>query len=462
MPDTEAIKRFESLISPPRSEWRDPGRYPFVNQVTDANRSWLRDWIIANDITLPKALELNDNSLHKAYFVGEPYLRALRASPLHGSGSRRPRGYKQSIALELSEEDKEFELNPIPETPKQSQSTPLQSTQLSPSEISGIAQSVFDRNQSAFEQKTKRAIETTFAEVLQNARLTDSLKQQIVAVVEGELLRRQTPRQLQITIKEKTKTLLAEPRHKAFDSIFTWLAMGFHVYCVGPAGTGKTHLFNQLSEALEKPLFPIGQSLTKYDLSGFKGPTGEYIGTLLRDAIEAGGLVAIDEGDTWAAAALAFLNTALANKYIAFPDKVITVHQDFQCIIAANTFGRGADPNYIGRNPLDGASLDRFAYEIVDYDEDLEKQLHGDTAWTRYVQNVRSAVMTLKLPHIVSMRATERCNVASQSNVFTPEQIAFANLWRGLDRDSVLKIKNLAGEPPRVLPSTTLHVVGEN
>lgn len=152
----------------------------------------------------------------------------------------------------------------------------------------------------------------------------------------------------------------------------------------------------------------------------------------------------------WAAAALGFLNAPLANGWCAFPDKTIEVHPDFQCIIAANTFGRGATQQYVGRNPLDEASLDRFAYIIVDYDEDLERLINGNGPWVQYTQRVRAAIMQLKLQHIVSMRASARLRDGIAAGL-EPEQALFSSLWRGLTPDTINKIKSIAGEPPKMV-----------
>jgi MoxR-like ATPase len=85
-------------------------------------------------------------------------------------------------------------------------------------------------------------------------------------------------------------------------------------------------------------------------LTGFKSASGEYISTEFREAFEKGGLFLFDEIDaSYPQAVLAF-NAALANDYMDFPDKRILRHKDFYCIAAANTFGQGADRQYIGRN----------------------------------------------------------------------------------------------------------------
>ena len=48
-------------------------------------------------------------------------------------------------------------------------------------------------------------------------------------------------------------------------------------------------------------------------------------------------------------------------------------HPKFICIGAGNTYGTGPDRVYVGRQELDGASLDRFDFLEWAYDETLER-----------------------------------------------------------------------------------------
>jgi cobaltochelatase CobS len=56
------------------------------------------------------------------------------------------------------------------------------------------------------------------------------------------------------------------------------------------------------------------------------------------------------------------MNGVLANGEGEFPDQLVKNHHDTRFIAAANTVGRGATAQYVGRNPLDGATIDRFAF----------------------------------------------------------------------------------------------------
>jgi cobaltochelatase CobS len=119
-----------------------------------------------------------------------------------------------------------------------------------------------------------------------------------------------------------------------------------------------------------------------------------------------------------------------------FPDQPapIRAHPQFHFIAAANTYGRGADRLYIGRNQLDASTLDRFCTLTWDYDETLERSLAGDDAWCAYVQAARAACSDLKIRHVISPRATYSGAIHRAAGLAF-DMVADLNLWNGLDRE---------------------------
>jgi hypothetical protein len=295
--------------------------------------------------------------------------------------------------------------------------------------------------------------------------MTDEIRR-IAELAARQMAETMLPRRVEVIKDGKPIQLDHEPRHEKFERILKWLLARKHVYLVGPRGTGKTHLGNQLRDALRIALdrndyeaYFIDQSLTKYDIKGFKSPIGEYVGTMVRDCVEKGGLLFIDEGDTWAAAALNSMNSILANNVGAFPDKAVVVHPDFRCVLAANTYGQGADGLYVGRNPLDFASRDRFKFVTMDYDRKMEAQLYGTGPWTQYVWRVRDACVQLKKPEMLpSMRAIDDCHAGTAVGL-TPDEIVEDALWKGAAPDVINMIKSHAGEPPRRQAPTPIREV---
>jgi hypothetical protein len=210
---------------------------------------------------------------------------------------------------------------------------------------------------------------------------------------------------------------------------------------VGPAGSGKTTACQHAAEALGLPFYTNGALTGAHELMGYKDASGTYHGTPFRQAFAFGGVYLMDEMDRSDPAAVLALNSALANGFAAFPDQAepVKAHADFIPVVAANTYGRGADRLYIGANQLDASTLDRFAVLSWDYDETLERALAGDDAWCSYVQAARKAANDLKIRHVISPRAT--MGGAVQRRAGLPfDMVADAVLWKGLDAEQRQRI----------------------
>ena len=81
-------------------------------------------------------------------------------------------------------------------------------------------------------------------------------------------------------------------------------------------------------------------------------------------------------------------------------------HKDFFLLANANTFGKGADRIYVGRNQLDGATLDRFqmgTYDM-DYDRELEAQLCPDKELRAAWESLRKNAEKNRIRRVISTR----------------------------------------------------------
>jgi MoxR-like ATPase len=254
------------------------------------------------------------------------------------------------------------------------------------------------------------------------------------------------PRVLRIEVAGRIKEMPATPRHCMFD---TFLAMviasrltgGQMPMLVGPAAGGKTTACEQVATALGLPFYSDGALTGKHELTGYKDGAGQYHTTPFRQAFEHGGVYLMDELDRSDPSVPLTLNSALANGFMSFPDRAEPVrrHPDFVPIVAANTFGRGADRIYVGANQLDGATIDRTAPLVWDYDEVLERALAGDDAWVAYVQAARNAAFKHKIRHIISPRAS--IGGANLRRVGLPfDVVAEASIWKGLDTEQRARI----------------------
>lgn len=194
--------------------------------------------------------------------------------------------------------------------------------------------------------------------------------------------------------------------HKNFEQIIKIVSQKIPLMLVGPAGSGKNHTLEQVAEALNLPFYFSNSITQEYKLTGFIDAGGTYHETEFYKAFTNGGLFFFDEIDASCAEALIIINAALANGYFDFPNGRINAHKDFRVVAAANTYGNGADMIYVGRNQLDGATLDRFAVMEFDYDENIEKSICNDNELYNFIIDIRNAIKKRRLRFVVSMRAT--------------------------------------------------------
>lgn len=199
-----------------------------------------------------------------------------------------------------------------------------------------------------------------------------------------------------------------------------------NVALVGPAGSGKTRLVEEIAKALELHFSPQSFNClsSKADILGFVDANGSYHASVFRERFEYGGVFLADEFDACHPGVATILNAAIANKLCTFGDnKTIRAHDDFKAVMCMNTFGTGPSAEYVGRNRLDAATLDRFAFIYLDYDEVLEFSMIGvaqkpiefdvgaggiipKEGWILEVQKIRDVIKKNKMRMIVSPRAT--------------------------------------------------------
>jgi len=225
-------------------------------------------------------------------------------------------------------------------------------------------------------------------------------------------------------------------QHEKFQDVLNMANCRINVNMVGAAGSGKTFMAEAIAKALDLEFYAIsvGLQTSKSDLIGYMDANGNYISTLLRKAFEFGGVFLIDEIDAGNPNVLTVINAMTSNSVAAFPDGMVRKHKDFIILAAANTYGRGGDRQYVGRNPLDGATLDRFAVIDVDIDEKLETALSSNIIWCQRVQKIRKAIDDLKEKLICSPRATINGGIAIE-NGMSQEDAENAFIFRGINND---------------------------
>ena len=209
--------------------------------------------------------------------------------------------------------------------------------------------------------------------------------------------------------------------HKQFDKLTKLVAAGQHCYLPGPPGTGKSHAAEQVASVLgwRFASISLGPQTPDSRLWGGMDAHGKFFEPpfikLARHAMEnpdSGSVYCLDELDNGNAGTIATLNSAMANGWFTAPNgDVITMGKNMVIVGAANTFGTGPTAEFAGRNKLDAATLDRFAYLPWDTDLAVEKALvlqYLDTqsarAWLEVWRTCRKNAKDHGLKVFVTMR----------------------------------------------------------
>lgn len=229
--------------------------------------------------------------------------------------------------------------------------------------------------------------------------------------------------------------------HKEFELILKLVTQKVPTLLVGPAGSGKNHTVEQVAEVLGLDFYFTNSITQEYKLTGFIDAGGDYHETEFYKAFTKGGLFFFDEIDASCAESLIVVNAALANGYFDFPNGRVNAHPDFRVVAAANTFGNGADMIYVGRNQLDGATLDRFAVVEFNYDENIERQLCEDGDLYDFIIAVRRAIERRNLRFIVSMRAMINASKMLKAGI-DKDIIVKTCITKSMTRDDINTIKN--------------------
>jgi hypothetical protein len=220
--------------------------------------------------------------------------------------------------------------------------------------------------------------------------LADKVKDELVRLAKEQEeklkeLRAPKPDHFFVTVGDGKKTKVDGQKHPCFETIMRILAVrdgdnhSLPVMMIGPTGSGKTFIGKQIADALNVPFDFISLSggVSEGKLVGFHGLQG-WVEGKFSACYGKPGVFLFDEFDAADDNVIISINAALANGHLAKANgEVVKRHPENYILLALNTFGHGADQQYVGRNQLDAATIDRFLGQriFMDYARDLERDL---------------------------------------------------------------------------------------
>lgn len=224
--------------------------------------------------------------------------------------------------------------------------------------------------------------------------------------------------------------------HKKFETVLKFCNMKTPVFLVGPAGSGKNVICKQVAKALGIPFYFSNAVTQEYKITGFTDAMGVFHETQFYKAFKNGGLFFLDEIDASVPEVLVILNAAIANGYFDFPAPIgyVEAHPDFRVVAAGNTYGYGASMEYVGRNQIDAATLDRFALVNIDYDEDIEMAVaNNDTEIVKFAHDLRKACEKSGIRFVVSYRGIEY--LAKMKEVLPLDEAVKTCIFKGMSAE---------------------------
>lgn len=292
------------------------------------------------------------------------------------------------------------------------------------------------------------------------------LKAEILAQMETR-----APRLIEVKANGET-VKLEGTQHPMFEKVLKLVSAGLNVMLTGAAGTGKTHLAEQVAKALGRNYGAIHctAGASESQLMGWLLPSDggkfEYQAAPFVDLYEQGNSIFLfDEMDAADPNFLLVANGALANGHIHIAQRRHNPSakrgENVGLMATTNTFGTGADMVYAGRNQLDGATLDRWYIVHIDYQTQLEALIMGATAepakqWKpaatdeatvktdllmlhNWLNNIRDKATAAKLRRVVSTRAYIKAATARAAGIPTDE--IKKDLLAGWSRDELSKVE---------------------
>ena len=175
-------------------------------------------------------------------------------------------------------------------------------------------------------------------------------------------------------------------KHALFGYVLLLIENRVPVMLIGPAGTGKSHITEQVADYLGMKYgeTPMSSGVSRSDLLGRHTINAErpFVPAEFPERYENGGVFSFEEIDRGDPSAMIVLHNALARNSLfnSINGEIHEKSEDFAAVSTANTFGLGANRQASTAERMDSATIDRFRMGRVfmPIDETLEENVGDD------------------------------------------------------------------------------------
>lgn len=177
-----------------------------------------------------------------------------------------------------------------------------------------------------------------------------------------------------------------------------------NIWMVGPAGCGKTTITRTTAKKMNIPCYVVscGLGTSAAEFNGYKYPSREK--TPFAEYYCQPSIILLDEFSALDPSVAQVANSALANGILNTTTGIIERHPECIIVATSNTFGTGADRQYVANNQLDSSTIDRFVGGIMEVNYSYAYESQFDSEVVDYAALLRLAIEKHALRRVASTR----------------------------------------------------------
>ena len=164
------------------------------------------------------------------------------------------------------------------------------------------------------------------------------------------------------------------------------------------------------------------------------GPAGCGKSTIARNAKKS--IILIDEMTALDPSVAQVINAALANGEIETTTGTVLRHPECIIIATSNTFGNGADRQYVANNQLDASTIDRFTGAIIEVNYSVKYESQFDQEVVDYIYLLRNCIKINSLRRIASTRMIQAAEKMKKVGMLDWKDMLIIN-WSDTEKNIV-------------------------